>query len=67
MSEFWTSQDLVSWKHCYCGNDCLSNCVGMPTFRGVILFLSVIVLITFFVWVFSVINTTNKIGRNKHE
>lgn len=65
MSDFWTSNNSVSWEHCYCGEDCISNCIGMPTFKGVILFLSIVVLITFFVWVYSVIKTAEKIAGDK--
>lgn len=56
-SEFLTSNNFVSWKHCDCGESCLINCIGMPTLKGVVLFLSVVVLITFFAWVYFVIRS----------
>jgi uncharacterized BrkB/YihY/UPF0761 family membrane protein len=65
MSEFWTSQDFISWKHCYCGEGCISNCVGMPTFKGIILFLSIIILICFFTWIYYVLRQVNVIINNK--
>ena len=64
MSEFWTSQDLVSWSHCYCKESpCLIDCLGMPTFRGVALFLSIYVLLTFFIWVYSIVRDADKIAK----
>ena len=52
MSWFLNSTNLVDWHHCYCGNDCLSNCVGMPTFKFFIIVLSIcciLILISFMI------------------
>lgn len=63
MGEFWTSQDLVSWSHCYCKEPCLINCLGMPTLRGVVTFISICVLLTFFIWVYAIVRDADKIAK----
>ena len=59
-SEFFTSNEFASFSHCYCGENCVSNCVGIPTFKGIILFLSVVVIISFIVGIVSYVNENSR-------
>ena len=78
MSDFWTWGNYVSWEHCIeanriCNLDncpdtmncCVSNCVGMPTIKGIVLLLSITILVMFFIWVFNIVRTADKIAKEK--
>ena len=80
MSEFWTWGNYVSWNNCIeanriCNlnncpdtmNCCVTNCTGMPTIKGIVLMLSITIIVMFFIWVFSVVRTANKIAKEKHD
>jgi hypothetical protein len=73
MSDFWTFGGYVSWEHCIeanriCNLDicpdtmncCVSNCIGMPTLKGIVLMLSITILTAFFLWVFSIVHDATK-------
>ena len=78
MSDFWTWGGFVSWENCIeanriCNLDncpdtmncCVSNCVGMPTIKGIVLLLSITILVMFFIWVFNIVRTADKIAKEK--
>jgi hypothetical protein len=76
MSDFWTWGNYVSWEVCIeanriCNLDncpdtmncCVTNCVGMPTIKGIVLVLSITILVMFFIWVFNTVRTANKLSQ----
>jgi len=80
MDKFWTYGDFVSWKGCIEANKicnlrecpdtmncCVTNCVGMPTIKGIVLMLSITIIVMFFIWIFKIINTANKIEMEKEK
>jgi len=34
--------EFVTWEHCYCGEGCLSNCLGQPTIWFLLLFFGIL-------------------------
>ena len=78
MSEFWTWGKLVSWENCIeinriCNfencpdtmNCCVSNCMGVPTIKGIVVCSSIAIIVVFFIWVFSTLRETKKYKKEK--
>ena len=78
MSDFWTWGNYVSWETCIeanrqCNlencpdtmNCCVSNCIGMPTIKGIVLAVSISVIVMFFLWIFNNLRIANKIIKEK--
>lgn len=80
MSDFWTWSNHASWEDCIeanriCNlnncpdtmNCCVSNCVGMPTIKGIVLSISITIIVMFFIWIFNNVRTAEKIVEKKNE
>lgn len=78
MSDFWTWGNYVSWENCIEANKicnlkncpdtmncCVSNCIGMPTIKGIVLVLSITIIVMFFLWIFNNLRIANKIIKEK--
>ena len=73
MSEFWNWENYVSWEGCIeanrlCNlrtcpetmNCCVTNCIGIPTIKGIVLGLSITIIVISFILIFNIIKTKNK-------
>jgi len=75
MNEFWTWGNYVSWEDCIeanriCNlrtcpdtmNCCVTNCIGMPTIKGIVIGFSMTIIVIFFIWIFSIIFQDKRLG-----
>jgi len=75
MNEFWSWGEYVSWNDCIKANEacnlrmcpetmncCVSNCIGVPTIKGVIVGMSITIIVMFFIWIFNVVMNCNKLA-----
>ena len=77
MNEFWTWGKYVSWENCIeanrlCNlrtcpetmNCCVTNCIGTPTIKGIILVIIISIIITFILFVLNYYITKKNESQN---
>lgn len=73
MSEFWTWGKYVSWENCIeanrlCNlrtcpetmNCCVTNCIGTPTIKGIILVIGIAVIVTLILFILNIVIKKNE-------